>query len=152
MTGTPSVRGVQCVLVPAGTARWRDVAALHEASASEAYRHIFSGPFPVEEAAERWRTYEGRLLLAMRAGVPVGFAAWSEHELDALHVLPQHTSRGIGSQLLAALPASVDALWVLVDNARGRTFHERHGWVDSGVVRPAYAPVDEVLYRREERR
>ena len=143
-----SVRSVRCVLARADAARWRDVAAVHEASATAAYAHIFPGPFPREEAAERWRTYDGRLLLALDDGAAVGFAAWTGHLLDALYVLPRHSGHGIGRQLLAALPASVDALWVLVDNARGRAFYARNGWADTGVVRPAYARVDEVLYRR----
>ena len=130
-------------------ARWREAAAIHEASATAAYEHIFSGPFPRDEAAERWRQYDGSLLLALHDDRPVGFVAWSGQMLDALYVLPQHTGRGIGTHLLAVLPATVDALWVLVDNGRGRKFYEQHGWFDTGVVRAAHEPANEALYRRE---
>ena len=141
-------------LVPGEAARcfrsacWEEVAAIHAASASTAYAHIFAGPFPRDEAAERWRTYGGQLLLAEADDSPVAFAAWSERLLDALYVLPAHAGQGIGTDLLAALPPSVDSLWVLVENTRGRRFYERNGWRSTGVVRAAYEPVDEVLYRR----
>lgn len=124
------------------------VAAVHKASAIVAYRHIFSEPFPTEEAAASWRAYDGLLVLATHDGEPVGFAAWRERMLDALYILPEHVGRGLGTQLLDALPASVDSLWVLVDNARARAFYEKHGWSGTGVVRSAYGSVSETLYRR----
>ena len=88
------------------------------------------------------------MLLALYDERPVGLVAWSGHMLDALYILPQHAGRGIGTHLLAVVPARVDALWVLVDNGRGRKFYEQHGWLDTGVVRAAYEPANEVLYRR----
>jgi GNAT superfamily N-acetyltransferase len=139
---------VECVLVAAGRGCWREVTAIHEATATAAYAHIFSEPFPLGEAHERWRTYEGQVLLATIDEIAVGFAAWSGRMLDALYVLPEHAGRGMGTRLLSAVPASVESLWVLLDNARGRAFYERNGWFDTGVVRPAYEPVHEVLYQR----
>ena len=140
---------MQSVLVPAQNASWRKVVGLHAVAATAAYAHIFSEPFPWDEAAERWRTYNGQLLLALLDGLEVGFAAWSENVLDALYVLPDLAGRGIGSQLHDALPRSVNSLWVLVDNARGRAFYAARGWSDTGRVRPAYESVYEIEYQRQ---
>lgn len=119
---------------------------VHERTASVAYAHIFSGPFPRAEAEGRWREYEGRVVAARRDARIIGFGAWAGDVLDALYVLPEEAGRGTGAHLLASLPEA-QQLWVLVDNMRGR-FYEREGWLDSRVLRPAYPPVMEVLYRR----
>jgi GNAT superfamily N-acetyltransferase len=124
-----------------------DVLRFHEATAAVAYAHIFTNPFPHEEAAERWSTYPGTILLAVAEGVTVGFAACQADLLDALYVLPDAAGKGIGSRLLAALP-EVRSLWVLQDNERGRRFYEKRGWKATGDVRPAYGTVMEVLYKR----
>ncbi len=127
---------------------WRDIAAVHEASATAAYEHIFDRPFPREEAAVRWRGYVGSVALAVQDETPIGFAAWSEHMLDALYVLPQSSGQGVWKRLLQRLPDEARELWVLVGNGRGRRFYERHGWVSTGIVRTAYEPIEEILYRR----
>lgn len=127
---------------------WADLAAVHEASARAAYAHIFDTAFPREEADARWRGYGGSVTAAVLGGRVIGFAAWSEHLLDALYVLPEDTGRGIGAQLLRRVPGRVRQVWVLVGNERGRRFYEAQGWVSTGVVRPAYEPVMEILYRR----
>ena len=72
-----------------------DVLRVHEAAASVAYKHIFTGPFPRAEAAERWLTYRGDLLLAVADGATVGFAARSGELLDALYLLPDAAGRGM---------------------------------------------------------
>ncbi len=157
MSAAPSRTGSRFQSVPepaikllAGSVvlHWGEVAAVHEASATAAYRHIFNGPFPRAEAAERWRTYAGSLMLAVQGSQTLGFAAWSEPMLDALYVLSDFTGRGIGAQLLSSVPREARELWVLVDNLRGRRFYEQQGWADTGIVRVAYEPVTEVLYRR----
>ena len=119
---------------------------MHGASAEVAYAHIFSTPFPVDEARERWSGHRGRVWLARRAGVLVGFATATGDELDGLYVLPQHSDQGIGSALLAAV-GDVRRLWVLEDNDVGRAWYERRGWRHSGARQPAY-DVWEVLYVR----
>lgn len=124
------------------------VARLHEVSATAAYRHFFEAPFPRTEAEQRWRVHGGSGLVAVHDRAPLGFTAWSGKLLDALYVLPRHARCGVGSTLLAAVPAEVTRLWVLVANSQGRRFYERRGWVDTGLTRPAYEAADEVLYQR----
>ena len=127
---------------------WADLVRIHEATATIAYADIFDSPFPVDEATARWRSYDGAVTLAVQAAQSVGFAAWSGDLLDALYVLPQCSGQGVGALLLGRVPLEVRRLWVLVLNQRGRWFDERHGWVNTGSIRPAYGPVEEVLYRR----
>lgn len=61
-------------------------------------------------------------------------------DIEDLFVLPEYRSRGIGSQLLAALEGlakrfgySRVGLGVAVDNSRARALYERRGYVDSGL-------------------
>ena len=118
-----------------------DMAAVHAATAEVAYAHIFSTPFPLNEARARWNGYTGRVWLARRAGVLVGFAAATELELDGLYVLPREGGAGIGSALLNAV-GEVRQLWVLADNHSSRTWYERRGWRDSGERQRAYGVWD----------
>jgi GNAT superfamily N-acetyltransferase len=79
------------------------MAAVHCATAEVAYAHIFSTPFPLEEARARWSGHTGRVWLARRAEVLVGFAAATGPESDGLYVLPHESGAGIGSALLKAV-------------------------------------------------
>ena len=125
------------------------MAVLHGATAQVAYAHIFSTPFPWEEARSRWNGHAGRVWLARRAGVPVGFAAATGVELDGLYVLPCESGAGIGSSLLRAI-GDVRRLWVLEDNRASREWYERRGWRDSGERQQAYGVWD-ARYVREVR-
>jgi GNAT superfamily N-acetyltransferase len=114
-----------------------EMANVHAATAAVAYAHIFSTPFPLDEARSRWNTHTGRVWLARRAGVLVGFAAATGVELDGLYVLPSESGAGIGSALLEAI-GDVRRLWVLQDNHASRFWYERRGWRDSGERQWAY--------------
>lgn len=118
-----------------------DMAAVHGATAEVAYAHIFDTPFPLHEARSRWNGYTGRVWLARRAGVLVGFAAATGVELDGLYVLPRESGAGIGSALLDAV-GDVRRLWVLEDNHASREWYERRGWRDSGERQRAYGVWD----------
>lgn len=108
-----------------------DLRRVREGTATAAYSHILVGPFPREEAAQRWASYSGTVYVAVVDGVTVGFAACSEEVLDALYVLPEARGQGVGSRLLAALPQARQ-LWVLQRNDGARHFYERRGWQISG--------------------
>lgn len=127
------------------------VAALHQASATAAYAHIFppDAPYPREETLQRWRTFAGRIVVVedLDEETIVGFAAFDERELHALYVAPAYWSRGLGARLLVAA-GPVRVLWVLRENVRGRRFYERHGWRPDGAERGAYG-VMEMRYRRD---
>ena len=123
-----------------------EMAAVHKATAEVAYAHIFSAPFPVDEAREKWSGHRGRVWLARRAAVLVGFGTASGAELDGLYVLPEESGKGIGSALLDAV-GDVQRLWVLEENGAGRHWYERRGWRNSGQRRPAYGVWD-LLYLR----
>ena len=117
------------------------MAAVHAATAEVAYAHIFSTPFPLDEARARWSAHTGRVWLARRAGVLVGFAAATEAELDGLYVLPCESGAGIGSALLNAV-GQVQRLWVLEENHAARGWYERRGWRNSGERQRAYGVWD----------
>jgi GNAT superfamily N-acetyltransferase len=80
-------------------------------------------------------------------------------EVYAINVLPGCWSRGIGRNLLARAERDlrehgypVAILWCLTDNARARTFYERHGWQFDGTTKMrdfGGADVEEVRYRKE---
>lgn len=150
VAGHHTLNGVR--LVEVETAQVADVVtAVHEASASVAYAHIFTEPFPRLEVEQRWSTHAGRTVLALRGEVVVGFAASSaDGTLEGLYVLPGETGTGLGTALLDAI-APVSRLWVLEANAEARAFYERRGWRWSGTghVVPAAGDVPELLYVRD---
>ena len=117
------------------------MAAVHGAAAEVAYAHIFSTPFPLDEARARWGGHSGRVWLARRGGLLVGFAAAEDAELDGLYVLPQDGGSGIGSSLLQAV-GEVRRLWVLERNNAARQWYERRGWRNSGERQGAYGVWD----------
>ena len=115
--------------------------AIQRAGSLGAFAHIFPPdryPFPDDDVRERWRTFlakaEGTALLAFGEGGPVGLVAFSPGRLNALYVVPERWSTGVGSRLhdeaVARLrPLGPEArLWVLEANTRARAFYERRGW------------------------
>lgn len=126
------------LLTPVDAAAWADeLVRVHEATASVAYAHIFSEPFPRREALARWTAHEGTTVLALRQNDVIGFAASSpDGTLDGLYVLPSEAGRGTGTALLEAV-GPVFRLWVLEANEAGRSFYERRGWRWSGMRRGA---------------
>ena len=125
-----------------------ELAVIHEESATPAYAHIFTTPFPRRETLTRWTTYPGRVVLAQSCGRTVGFVAWHDDELDALYVLPEAAGSGVGSTLLNAA-TNTTHLWVLEANAHARRFYEVRGWHASGPARCVWEDSNELEYRRE---
>lgn len=122
------------------------MAAVHEASATAAYAHIFDATFPLGDAREKWASHQGEVWLARRQQALVGFATATEAELDGLFVLPVEEGLGIGTALLAAI-AGVTRLWVLEDAHAARCWYENRGWRAGHDRQEAYG-VWELLYVR----
>lgn len=138
-----------------------ELAAIHEASARDAYRHIFppAAEFPREtaraEIALHLRDPAKRTIVAARDGIGVGLIVagpardapptlshGTVGQISLLHVRPDARDRGIGTLLLENALAWLGAaghkravLWVLVANDRARRFYERRGWRDDGARR-----------------
>jgi GNAT superfamily N-acetyltransferase len=123
-----------------------EMAAVHEASATAAYAHIFETPFPRDDAREKWASRRGDVWLARRGPVLVGFVTATGPELDGLFVTPAEAGAGIGTALLAAVPQARQ-LWVLEDAHASRRWYEKRGWRASGDRRHAYG-VGELRYVR----
>ena len=88
--------------------------------------------------------------LVVVGGTAVGYLAHDATTLRHLGVVARHRGTGLADQVLAAVPATVDRLWVLEANTRARRFYERHGWHADGRSRPCeFAPFPtEVGYSR----
>ncbi len=123
--------------------------AVHQASATRAYAHIFSEPFPRAEVLARWANHNGPVVIALCRDDVIGFAAAAGDTLDALFVLPSDAGAGLGTALLDAI-GPVVRLWVLADNQAARAFYERRGWRWSGVAEesPRGGDVIKLLYVR----
>ncbi len=97
--------------------------------------------YPDDAILERWRTVEGRVFVAERAGRAVGLAAAHAGWLNGLYVLPEEWGSGVALALHAAAVAELARehatakLWVLEANGRARRFYERHGWRENGEKR-----------------
>jgi GNAT superfamily N-acetyltransferase len=131
--------------------------SLQRESALAAYRHVFPPeryPFPDEEMRAHWRDLladrDTDVLIAERAGRPVGMVAASPGWLQSLFVVPDEWGRGAGARLhdaavellrQHATDAEAEArLWVLEANERARRFYERRGWRPDGERRPSDFP------------
>ena len=119
-----------------GGAHAEQMLAVHEKTATHAYAHIFSEPFPSTDVLARWTKHEGPVILAVRRGDAIGFAAANGDLLEALYVLPSDVGAGLGTALLGAI-GPVARLWVLSENQFGRAFNERRGWRWIGVAQGA---------------
>ena len=128
--------------------------AIHRESAMTAYVEIFPPDryrFPEDRMRAHWgealRDDETDVLVAERAGAPVGFATVSPGWLRNLFVVPAEWGHGAGGALhdeavevLRGHGAGA-RLWVLEENPRARRFYERRGWRDDGGrTRSAFPP------------
>ena len=113
------------------------MAAVHHASATAAYAHIFATPFPLDEALAKWAGHQGQIWLARRGAALIGFSTATSIAVDGLYVVPTETGSGVGSALLSAL-VGVSRLWVLEENHDGRRWYERRGWCADGERQLSY--------------
>lgn len=99
----------------------------------------------------------GRERVEQLAHPPV-FARGARAEVYALYVAPHCWGTGLGSRLLAATLAALQAagnqrvsLWVLRGNVRARRCYVRHGFAPTGEEQPVDlgAPLPEMRYARE---
>ena len=114
-----------------------EMAAVHRASATAAYAHIFSTPFPLDESHATWAGHHGQVWLARRGAALIGSSTATSSAVDGLYVLPTETGRGVASALLSAL-VGVSRLWVLEGNHDGRRWYERRGWCANGQRQLSY--------------
>jgi GNAT superfamily N-acetyltransferase len=152
------------------------LASIHEASARDAYRHIFppAAAFPREAACAEiglhLRDAAKRTTMASIDGAGVGLivagpasdrpptlSAGTVGQISLLHVLPDARDRGIGTALLNDALAWLEAaghahsvLWVLVANDRARRFYEHRGWDEDGArrIEQHAIPIEIMRYRR----
>lgn len=73
-----------------------------------------------------------RIIVAERAGAPVGFIALIDSYIGALFVLPSEQGKGVGSRLLEHAVTRHDELIVEVyaANKRARLFYHAHGFAE----------------------
>jgi GNAT superfamily N-acetyltransferase len=122
---------------------WRDLRLRVLATDPDAFGSTLERERSFAEADWRHRLRSGLALVASLDGRPVGMGAWSDHEpgvcsIVAMWVDPRSRGRGIGSQVLTALLATVPAgadvrLWV-ADGNPARDLYTREGFVASGEV------------------
>lgn len=123
--------------------------AIQRAASVAAFAHIFPPdryPFPEQPVQELWEqalaAAGADMLVAERAGEPVGVVSISPGWLQGLYVLPAAQGEGLGSRLhdevLARRSAAGDSicrLWTLEGNDGARRFYERRGWSLDGHTR-----------------
>ena len=114
-----------------GRTHAEQILRVHEAAASQAYAHIFSGPFPRDHELAKWAVHDGPVVAALRHDEVIGFAAATGDTLEGLFVLPAEAGAGLGSALLDAI-GPVTRLWVLAENTTALAFYEHRGWQWSG--------------------
>jgi GNAT superfamily N-acetyltransferase len=127
---------------------------IHRESVTTAHVKIFPPDryrFPDAQMRKVWaaalRSDDTSVLIAERAGSPVGFTTVSPGWLRNLFVLPAEWGRGAGAALhdeaLALLrrDGAIAHLWVLEANERARRFYEARGWrADGGRSRSEFPP------------
>lgn len=130
------------------------LASVEQAANADALAHVFDPPYPWSAVRDRWAAIldDARVTssLVVVGGTAVGYLAHDATTLRHLGVVARHRGTGLADQVLAAVPATVDRLWVLEANTRARRFYERHGWHADGRSRPCeFAPFPtEVGYSR----
>jgi ribosomal protein S18 acetylase RimI-like enzyme len=161
------------------------IAAVPIAGWQAAYQEIlpasYLGGLSVEDSASPWRRRiearspggRGRVLVAVERGLIAGFNSFGPSqdsdangwaEVFAFYVAPDRWRLGIGRALMQAGVVGLREsgfdevrLWVLEDNAIGRAFYEKDGWLRDGERRlvdtrlTGGAEVVEVRYRKRPR-
>jgi ribosomal protein S18 acetylase RimI-like enzyme len=147
---------MQPAIREASAADVEEIARLHLASWSTAYRGIVSDEFlagvTLESRITRWgqavassdsgtivATEDGSILGVCHFGPRRKPPATSTGEVYALHIRPELRRRGVGKLLLDAAVTRMAqrgndgaVLWVLRDNAQARRFYEAQGWSFTG--------------------
>jgi len=150
----------------------REIARVHVASWKKAYAGIMPdellSSLDPDARAEDWmqelRHGDGTAVVAVRAGVVLGFSYFSKArdddagenvgEIQAIYVDPTHWRSGVGRKLLdeslsrmRALGCEKVILWVLCDNAGARRFYRVTGFREDGAQKQhPDTGLDEVRY------
>ena len=111
--------------------------------------HIFPPAefaYPDDAVRARWRSFGGRVFLAVRDDRPVGVAAIEGAWLHGLYVVPDEWGGGAAARLHDAAVEAIAAghdeakLWCLTENHRARRFYERRDWRPNGETRVVEYP------------
>lgn len=117
---------------------------VQRAAALAGFAHVFPPelyPFPDDAIRERWRRFEGTVLVAERDGDVVGVAGIDDEWLHGFYVLPEWWGTGVADPLHeAAVVLGVSRLWCLEENHRARRFYEKRGWRLNGKTRVVEYP------------
>ena len=112
------------------------LASIEQATNEDALAHVFVPPYPWTAVRDRWADLLAeaavRSFVVVVDGVGVGYLAHDARTLRHLGVVARHRGTGVADEVMAALPPTVDRLWVLEANTRARRFYERHGWRPDG--------------------
>ena len=121
------------------------LASIQEQASVAALAHIFPPdrfPFPLGAVRQRWRTFEGTVLLATAPDEPVGLVGIVPPWIEGLYIVPQAWGTGVAAVLhgeavesIRKAGSSEARLWVLEHNVRARRFYERRGWRENGTTR-----------------
>jgi putative acetyltransferase len=119
------------------------------AAAVAGFQHVFPPDlyeFPADVIRADWISAltdpDGETFIAFEDGEAVGVVCVSHGVLQALYLMPESWSRGIGSTLhdlaldrLRETGIQEARLWTLTDNHRARAFYEKRGWRLTGRTR-----------------
>ena len=96
---------------------------------------LIAGSRDLKFFKSRLQRWKDNTLLARIGGELAGFASWEGPALEALYVVPQCRSSGVGAKLLARAEDAMrkfGASELLLDcvcaNVAGRKFYEGNGW------------------------
>jgi GNAT superfamily N-acetyltransferase len=83
-------------------ADWKNLCEIHDLARMDELKNSagVAAFLSLEETYENEELFAGELWVACMDDLPVGFAAFTNHELTWLYVHPVHYKKGIGQQLL----------------------------------------------------
>ncbi|MEM1086438.1 MAG: GNAT family N-acetyltransferase [Pseudomonadota bacterium] len=110
------------------------VAAIHRASRAHAmpWLPVVHTPDEDVEYFQKEVLPTQTVYLALKAGLPIGFIAFTQTWLNHLYLDPAHLRVGLGSKLLSFAKAETQSLnlWTFQKNQPARAFYLRHNFLE----------------------